>query len=444
MNLNNNRHVSLDEVAGEYNLPRDALISFQDMGLIRPVKLENQQPLLGPFSRLRIKYIVYARSQGLSFAEIVGLIGKIPLFADESTQILKSLEVSQEKVAQLRRQIENSEPLEKVNRSCDLILLQNYITSLKAMLAREKVKVPTPAFFTPHPVKPNAIETTKMAPFPGTRSGAPPQIDDDLDEEIAPANGKSVWRRWPLALSLVVLLCVPFLFNTLEFKLLLEKGKHWRPSFLTRSGYGSSTSLPLQPAPSGIAETPSEGKKSDPETLPEEDLRKPEPALSGPVLPTSSPSGSENPSSESIAATTPGMGALATVRSKEASLGEIQRRIPVPTQKFIIQCEHDSAAISEQGRKTLDLIAEFLALYPATRLIIRGYTDNQGDPGYNLTLSASRARQGKTLMVSKGIDPLNIETVGMGSADPVASNQTPEGRKMNRRIEIELVPEAMQ
>ena len=444
MNSNNNRHVSLDEVAREYNLPRDALISFQDMKLIRPVELENQQPLLGPFSRLRIKYILYARSQGLSFVEIVSLIGKIPLFADESTQILKSLEVSQEKVAQLRRQIEISEPLEKVNRSCDLILLQNYITSLKAMLAREKEKVPPPPVFPPHPVKPNAIDTAKMAPFPGTRSGAPPLIDDDLDEAIAPAIAKSVWRRWPLALSLVALLYVPFLFNTLEFKLLLEKGKQWRPSFLTRSGYGSSTSLPLQPAPSGIAETPSEGKKSDPETLPEEDLRKPEPALPGPVLPTSSPSGSESPSSESIASTTPGMGALETFTSKEASVGEIQRRVPVPTQKFIIQCEHDSAAISEPGRKTLDLIAEFLALYPATRLIIRGYTDNQGDPGYNLTLSASRARQGKTLMVSKGIDPLNIETVGMGSADPVASNQTPEGRKMNRRIEIELVPEAMQ
>jgi outer membrane protein OmpA-like peptidoglycan-associated protein/DNA-binding transcriptional MerR regulator len=443
MNSNNNRHASLDEVAGEYNLARDALISFQDMGLIRPVELENQQPLLGPFSRLRIKYILYARSQGLSFAEIVSLIGKIPLFADESTQILKSLEVSQEKVAQLRRQIEISEPLEKVNRSCDLILLQNYITSLKAMLAREKEKVPTPAVFTPHPVKPNAIETTKMAPFPGTRSGAPPLIDDDPDEEIAPANGKSVWRRWPLALSLIALLCVPFLFNTLEFKLLLEKGKQWRPSFLTRPGYGSSTSLPLQPAPSEIVETPSEGKKPDPETLPEEDLRKPEPALPGPELPTSS-SGSESPSSDAIAPTTPDKGALENVTSRGVRLGEIQRRIPVPTQKFIIQCEHDSAAISEPDKMTLDLIAEFVALYPATRLIIRGYTDNQGDPGYNLTLSASRARQGKTLMVSKGIDPLNIETVGMGSADPVASNQTPEGRKMNRRIEIELVPEAMQ
>jgi outer membrane protein OmpA-like peptidoglycan-associated protein len=138
------------------------------------------------------------------------------------------------------------------------------------------------------------------------------------------------------------------------------------------------------------------------------------------------------------------MGAVETSTSRDDSLGEIQRRIPVPTQKFIIQCEHDSAAISEPDKMTLDLIAEFVALYPATRLIIRGYTDSQGDPGYNLTLSASRARQGKTLMVSKGIDPLNIETVGMGSADPVASNQTPEGRMMNRRIEIELVPETMQ
>jgi outer membrane protein OmpA-like peptidoglycan-associated protein len=269
-------------------------------------------------------------------------------------------------------------------------------------------------------------------------------MDEDLDEAIAPAIAKSVWRRWPLALSLIVLFCVPFLFNTLEFKLLLEKGELWRPTFLTRSGYGSSTSLPPQPAPAGIVETPSEGKKPDPETLPEEDLRKPEPALPGPDLPTSSPSRAESPSPEPIAATTPGMGALETVTSRGDSLGEIQRRIPVPTQKFMIQCEHDSATISESGQKTLDLIAEFVALYPATRLIIRGYTDSEGDPGYNLTLSTSRARQGKNLMVSKGVDPLNIETVGMGSADPVASNQTPEGRKMNRRIEIELVPEAMQ
>jgi outer membrane protein OmpA-like peptidoglycan-associated protein len=138
------------------------------------------------------------------------------------------------------------------------------------------------------------------------------------------------------------------------------------------------------------------------------------------------------------------MGTTKTVKDEESYLGKIQKRIPVPTQKFIIQCEHDSIDIADRDKDTLDVIAEFVALYPATRLVIRGYTDNQGDSNYNMSLSASRARQGKTLMVSKGISPLNIKTIGMGSANPIASNQTLEGRRMNRRIEVELVPEAMQ
>ena len=91
----------------------------------------------------------------------------------------------------------------------------------------------------------------------------------------------------------------------------------------------------------------------------------------------------------------------------------------------------------------MDVIAEFAALYPTTRLIIRGYTDSQGDPNYNTTLSESRARQGKTLLVAKGISPLNIETIGMGSAEPVATNETPDGRRLNRRIEVELLPDAV-
>jgi outer membrane protein OmpA-like peptidoglycan-associated protein len=141
---------------------------------------------------------------------------------------------------------------------------------------------------------------------------------------------------------------------------------------------------------------------------------------------------------------TPGAQAQQNPKDAQTYLANVQRRIPVPTQKFIIQCEHDSTDVEDQGRAALDVIAEFVALYPATRLIIRGYTDSQGDPNYNMSLSASRARQGKTLMVSKGIDPLNIQTIGMGSSNPIASNQTHEGRRLNRRIEVELVPEAMQ
>ena len=113
MNSVNFRHVSLNELAKEYNLSLDTLISFQNMGLIRPVKLANQKALFGPFSHLRIRFILNATSQGLSFADVLTLIGKVPPFGDEAVQLLKSLEMGEKYAAQLRRQIEISEPLEE-------------------------------------------------------------------------------------------------------------------------------------------------------------------------------------------------------------------------------------------------------------------------------------------------------------------------------------------
>jgi len=438
MNSMKNRHASLDELAEEYNLPLDTLVSLQKIGLIRPAKIENKKPLFGPFSHLRIKFIQNARSHGLSFAEILSLIGKIPPLEDESAQILKSLKVGKGNATQLRRQIEISTPLEKVNRSCDLILLESYIENAKAMLTQEKKKAPPAPVPITHPPEPNPVKEPKLGRFPQTI------YDEAQDEESTPVATKSVWRRLPLALCLIALLWVPFQFNTGDLNLLLEKGKQWYFSFLLRVGYGSSTSLPVQAASSEIADDPPGEKKPGPEILPEEDLRKPSPPLPGLKNQDSPPATSDSASLETSGTTTPGMGTTKTVKDEESYLGKIQKRIPVPTQKFIIQCEHDSIDIADRDKDTLDVIAEFVALYPTTRLVIRGYTDSQGDSNYNMSLSASRARQGKTLMVSKGISPLNIKTIGMGSANPIASNQTLEGRRMNRRIEVELVPEAMQ
>jgi outer membrane protein OmpA-like peptidoglycan-associated protein len=264
---------------------------------------------------------------------------------------------------------------------------------------------------------------------------------------------------------LLALLWLPFHFNAEDLALLREKGKSLSQSFFQGGGWGSSA---VQPISEGDG-NPTAGNAPDTETLPVEDLRKPEPLLpnlkqpsplsagsndTGAITPqakdrppeTETPAYRVTPQNTSLAVghNTPRAQAQQNTQDSQAYLANVQRRIPVPTQKFIIQCEHDSTDVAAQGREALDVIAEFVALYPATRLIIRGYTDSQGDPNYNMSLSASRARQGKTLMISKGIDPLNIQTIGMGSSNPIASNQTLEGRRMNRRIEVELVPEAMQ
>jgi outer membrane protein OmpA-like peptidoglycan-associated protein len=463
MNPNPSRYAFIDKLADDFNLPLEKIKSFQEVGLIRPVKIANNMPLFGPFSRLRIKFLLSAHSQGMSLTDTLNLIGNVPPVADEATQIAQNIEVSEKIAVQLHRQIKISTPFEKVNRSCDLILLQNYIQNAKALLAREKANVsPTMVLASPPP-------TTKAI---GDRETAPPLRADWASNTAQDINhrraAKFRWPRIPLALCLMALLWLPFHFNAGGLALIREKSRSWSQSFFQRLGSGPWGSSAVQAISEG-AGNPTLGNTHDTEALPVEDLRKPEPLLPGLKQPSPPSAGSDEtgaidpqskgqpPEAETPANTflpqntpltvahkSPGVPAKRTTRDAQTYLANVQRRIPVPAQKFIIQCEHDSTDIADQDRETLDVIAEFVALYPATRLIIKGYTDTQGDPGYNMTLSASRARQGKTLMISKGIDPLNIQTISMGSADPIASNQTIEGKRMNRRIEIELIPEAMQ
>jgi outer membrane protein OmpA-like peptidoglycan-associated protein/DNA-binding transcriptional MerR regulator len=438
MNSIDYKNALLKELADEYSLTIETLALFEKMGLVWPVPSEYQKPLFNSFTRLRIKFIIDAKSHGLSFAEILNLIGKVSPVADKPTQILESLKFGEKNATQLRRQIKKSSPLEKVNKSCDLILLQSYIKNVKAILTQEKKNsLPAPAF-NPHPPEPKTVNSPKL-PF---RTGT--MHNETLDEEGPPAIKKSGWRRFSFALCVIVFLWLPFQLNTGDFKLLWEKGKLWYFSFFQRVGYSSSTSLPMLPSSPGLAYESSGDKKQESETLSEEDLRipgAPRQKLENQSYPSAIPNST---SLEPITTKAPAMGARMNFKNEESYLGGIQRRIPVPTQKFIIQCELDSTAIADQNGETLDVIAEFVKLYPGTRLIIRGYTDSQGDSNYNMTLSALRARQGKRLMVSKGVDPLNIKTIGMGSANPIGNNQTPQGRRMNRRIEIELVPDAMQ
>ena len=63
-------------------------------------------------------------------------------------------------------------------------------------------------------------------------------------------------------------------------------------------------------------------------------------------------------------------------------------------------------------------------------------TDSRGDARQNARLSEDRALAVRTYLVEKGVDPERITAVGRGEEEPVASNDTPEGRANNRRVEI--------
>ena len=77
--------------------------------------------------------------------------------------------------------------------------------------------------------------------------------------------------------------------------------------------------------------------------------------------------------------------------------------------------------------------------YNDTDIVVYGYTDSTGTPEYNLSLSERRASTVKSYLSTKGINASRVEIMGMGIADPIASNETVEGRSLNRRVEFAIV-----
>ena len=109
-----------------------------------------------------------------------------------------------------------------------------------------------------------------------------------------------------------------------------------------------------------------------------------------------------------------------------------------PERKTIIQFEHNSMRLSEQARAVLDEIVIFSSDNPTSEIVVEGYTDSQGDYVYNKNLSKWRADVVKQYLVNQGLSPSRIGAYGMGPENPIASNETFEGRKLNRRIEISV------
>ena len=93
--------------------------------------------------------------------------------------------------------------------------------------------------------------------------------------------------------------------------------------------------------------------------------------------------------------------------------------------------------LTDFAKRELISIAKKIKTFDATtRIKIIGYTDNVGDEDKNLILSQERANSIRDYFVSLGIERIRMETIGRGSSNAVASNDTPEGRSLNRRVEV--------
>ncbi len=101
-----------------------------------------------------------------------------------------------------------------------------------------------------------------------------------------------------------------------------------------------------------------------------------------------------------------------------------------------VNFEFDSATLTSDAEGILDGIAEKLAANESVNVRLEGYTDSVGSASYNKDLSQRRADSVKDYLVSKGVDGDNVTTMGYGEEDPVATNETKEGRAENRRVEM--------
>jgi outer membrane protein OmpA-like peptidoglycan-associated protein len=100
----------------------------------------------------------------------------------------------------------------------------------------------------------------------------------------------------------------------------------------------------------------------------------------------------------------------------------------------------NSADISANFYEVLNGVNLVLKEYDKTTVDIIGHTDSVGAESYNQQLSESRARSVADYLVGQGMPPARLLIAGRGENQPIASNDTPEGRAQNRRVEIQITP----
>ena len=103
-----------------------------------------------------------------------------------------------------------------------------------------------------------------------------------------------------------------------------------------------------------------------------------------------------------------------------------------------VRFDTNKSTLTTQARANLDKLVPVFTEYADTNIEIFGYTDSTGRPEYNLTLSAQRAESVKNYLIAKGLVASRFKTTGLGIAEPIATNDTPEGRSQNRRVEFAI------
>jgi Outer membrane protein and related peptidoglycan-associated (lipo)proteins len=100
--------------------------------------------------------------------------------------------------------------------------------------------------------------------------------------------------------------------------------------------------------------------------------------------------------------------------------------------------DFDSSTLRDEARQNLTEFAESMEEFEETKILVVGHTDAQGSEEYNQKLSDRRAESATSHLVDRGVAPSRLTSVGRGETEPVASNDTEEGRQQNRRVEVPI------
>lgn len=129
-------------------------------------------------------------------------------------------------------------------------------------------------------------------------------------------------------------------------------------------------------------------------------------------------------------------------QSGATSLGVDVVEMPDGTLKVLIPShvsfDTGKYALKPELLPVLDSVARALTQHPELRAKAIGYTDSTGTAQVNQTLSVNRARAVTDYIAARGISGTRLMSEGRGPSDPIADNSTPEGRAMNRRVELFL------
>jgi len=104
--------------------------------------------------------------------------------------------------------------------------------------------------------------------------------------------------------------------------------------------------------------------------------------------------------------------------------------------------DYNSYALRQESRATLQQLADNFRRYTEEQISVEGHTDSIGSHESNQLLSEHRADSVRNYLVDQGVNGTRISSIGYGETRPKASNDTPEGRQLNRRVEIRITAAA--